>query len=208
MILNKRIELFISEFQFHSFCVISNRKTRELQILRRRRDFPNSKQCARTNVILAGKCGWRRQSTYSTTSFQLECRSGKNELSNVRNYIIQRSGEGLTSFNGDKRANFCGEKKYIEAFRGVYFRKQARKPKIKCRLRIVLVLESKALHFQTKTIQNHNLNSLTTSYVTHCICKNEANRCYRFQVRNRGRVNFTIIRMILPVINFCSSVDV
>ena len=34
-----------------------------------------------------------------------------------------------------KRVNFCGEKKYNKAFRGVYFREQARKLKIKCRLR-------------------------------------------------------------------------
>ena len=49
--------------------------------------------------------------------------------------MIQRSGEGFTSFNGNKRANFGGEKKYNEAFWGVYFKEQARKLKIQYRLR-------------------------------------------------------------------------
>ena len=33
--------------------------------------------------------------------------------------MIKRSGEGFAS-NGNKCANFCGEKKYNEGFRGVY----------------------------------------------------------------------------------------
>ena len=36
-------------------------------------------------------------------------------------FFILRSGEGLTSFDKAISANFSGEKKYIEAFRGVYF---------------------------------------------------------------------------------------
>ena len=36
-------------------------------------------------------------------------------------FIIYRSGEGFIPFNGYKRANFCGEKDYSEAFWGVYF---------------------------------------------------------------------------------------
>ena len=39
-----------------------------------------------------------------------KCCSGENKLSNVKNFIIKRSGEGFTSFNGNKRTNFCGEK--------------------------------------------------------------------------------------------------
>ena len=35
--------------------------------------------------------------------------------------IERSSGEGFTTFNGNKFSNFCGEKKYNEAFRGVYF---------------------------------------------------------------------------------------
>ena len=35
--------------------------------------------------------------------------------------IILRSGQGLTSSNKENSANFSGEKKYNEAFRGVYF---------------------------------------------------------------------------------------
>ena len=37
--------------------------------------------------------------------------------------IIERSSvESFTSFNGNKRSNFCGEKKYDEAFRVSIFR--------------------------------------------------------------------------------------
>ena len=46
---------------------------------------------------------------------------GGNEISNVRSFIILRSREGLTSFNIDNAAIFSKEKKYNEAFRGVYF---------------------------------------------------------------------------------------
>ena len=34
---------------------------------------------------------------------------------------ILESGEVLTSFNNDNSANFSGEKKWNEEFRGVYF---------------------------------------------------------------------------------------
>ena len=44
-----------------------------------------------------------------------------NHQNNVRSFIILRSREGLTSFNIDNSAIFSNEKKYIEAFRGVYF---------------------------------------------------------------------------------------
>ena len=50
-----------------------------------------------------------------------ECCNGGNKLSNVRSFIILRSGKGLTSFNKDNSTNFPGEKKYNEAFPGVYF---------------------------------------------------------------------------------------
>ena len=45
-----------------------------------------------------------------------ECRSGRNEISNVRSFTILRSGEGLTSFNIDNSANFSNEKKYLQSF--------------------------------------------------------------------------------------------
>ena len=58
-----------------------------------------------------GKTPKRR---HSTTSFsendQRECRSGGNKLSNVRSFIILRSGEGLTSFSINNRTDFFGEK--------------------------------------------------------------------------------------------------
>ena len=45
-----------------------------------------------------------------------------NKLSNVRSSVILRSGEDLTSFNGNNRTNFSdGEKKHKEAFWYVYF---------------------------------------------------------------------------------------
>ena len=37
--------------------------------------------------------------------------AGTRQLSNVRNFITYRSGGGFTFFNGNKRTNFCGEKK-------------------------------------------------------------------------------------------------
>ena len=36
-------------------------------------------------------------------------------------FSILQSGEVSTSFNNDNSANFSGDKKYNEAFRGVYF---------------------------------------------------------------------------------------
>ena len=49
------------------------------------------------------------------------CRSGGNELSNVRSFSILRSGERVTSFTNGNSAYFSGERKYNEEFRGVYF---------------------------------------------------------------------------------------
>ena len=42
-------------------------------------------------------------------------------LPRVRSLIILWSGERLTSSNKENSANFSGEKKYNEEFRGVYF---------------------------------------------------------------------------------------
>ena len=96
----------------------------------------------RTNVILAGKFGSRRQ---ATTSFsQQESRSGKKKLSNVRNFIIQRSGEGFASFNGNKRTNFVVKKSTMKLCRVSILREQARKLLV-----VVLVLESNALKCMT-----------------------------------------------------------
>ena len=41
--------------------------------------------------------------------------------------IIERSGEGFTSFNGNKLSNCCGEQNYNDAFRGVYFSRIGKK---------------------------------------------------------------------------------
>ena len=49
---------------------------------------------ARTDVIVTGHCKRHR---HSTTSFS-------------ENAIYERSGEGFTSFNGNKLSNCCGEK--------------------------------------------------------------------------------------------------
>ena len=54
------------------------------------------------------------------TSFS-ECRSGGKKLSDVRSFSILQLEEVLSSFNDDNSANFSGEKKYNEEFRGVYF---------------------------------------------------------------------------------------
>ena len=45
---------------------------------------------------------------------------GGNKLSNVRSFIILRSGEALTSYNKDNNVNFSSEKRCNEAFWGVY----------------------------------------------------------------------------------------
>ena len=47
--------------------------------------------------------------------------------------MIQRQGEGLTSFNGNKCANFCGEKSTMKLSDVFIFREKARKLKIKFR---------------------------------------------------------------------------
>ena len=62
---------------------------------------------AQTSVILAGKRGSRRQ---STTSFGENVeKSGGKKLSNVRSFIILRSGVGVTSFTKGNSANFSSE---------------------------------------------------------------------------------------------------
>ena len=43
------------------------------------------------------------------------------EILSFSTAIGRAHNQVLTSFNGNKRANCGGEKKYIEAFRGVYF---------------------------------------------------------------------------------------
>ena len=60
-----------------------------------------------TSVILAGKRGSRR---HSTTSFSENVETGENKISNVRSFIILRSGEGVTSFTKGNSANFSTEK--------------------------------------------------------------------------------------------------
>ena len=56
-----------------------------------------------TSVILAGKCG---SPGHSTTSY----RAGENKITNVRSFIIFRSGKRVTSFTLDNSANFSSEK--------------------------------------------------------------------------------------------------
>ena len=72
----------------------------------------------------------------------------KTSYRKVRGFIILRSGEGLTSFNKNNRANFSGEKKGNEAFRGIYFLRICEKYlKSNVVLVVVLVLESKGLYY-------------------------------------------------------------
>ena len=109
------------------------------------RAFPNTKQCMRANHHHFGGKMWQPSSAYH--EFQRACRGGENKLSNVTNFLIQRSGEGSTSFNGNKRAYFGGEKQYKEDFRGVYFREGRENVKLNAVLVVVLVFGSKALLF-------------------------------------------------------------
>ena len=71
---------------------------------------------------MAGKRGSRRHSTTSfSESVVVAGTSYQISVSNFRSFSILQSGEGSTSFNNDNSANFSGEKKYNEGFRGVYF---------------------------------------------------------------------------------------
>ena len=67
---------------------------------------------------MVGKHGSRR---HSTTSFSQRVVVAGGGLSNVRSFSILQSGEGSTSFKNDNSANFSGEEKYSEEFRGVHF---------------------------------------------------------------------------------------
>ena len=63
--------------------------------------------------------------------------------SNVKSFIILRSGQGLTSFSKKKRANFSGKKAEIKTFRGFYIFKEHVKSNIV--LVVVLFVGSKGL---------------------------------------------------------------
>ena len=93
---------------------------------------------------MAGKHGSLR---HSTTSFSQRVVVAGGGLSNVRSFSILQSGEGSTSFNNDNSANFSGEKKYNEKFRGVYLL-IIREKNLKSNLVlvVVLVLEHKGLY--------------------------------------------------------------
>ena len=70
--------------------------------------------------------------------FKRECRSGGNKLSNVKSFIILRSGEGLTSFSIINRTNFF-------KLSWMSFFENAQKLKSNLVHVLVLVLKSKAL---------------------------------------------------------------
>ena len=55
---------------------------------------------------MAGKRDSRR---HSTASFNKNVEVAEKKLSNVRSFIILRSGEGLASFNKENSANVSGE---------------------------------------------------------------------------------------------------
>ena len=86
---------------------------------------------ASTTVISAGKRDGRR---HSTTSFSENVVVAKTSYRNVRSYHL-RSGEGLTSFNKNNRANFSGEKSEMKLSGVSIFLAYAKKLKIKCRPR-------------------------------------------------------------------------
>ena len=82
---------------------------RDLQIIRRVKTSTttctrilSTKQCTRANQRRFGWKMWQPSSVYN--EFQRECRSSK--LSNVRSFIIFRSGEGITSFTKGNSVNF------------------------------------------------------------------------------------------------------
>ena len=70
---------------------------------------------------MAGKRDSRR---HSTASFNKNVEVAEKKLSNVRSFIILRSGEGLPSFNKENSANVSGEKKSTIKLSGIYRRKK------------------------------------------------------------------------------------
>ena len=71
------------------------------------------------------------------------------EVSQVLFSFLFRLGDGLTSFNQAKSANFFGVKMYNEAIRGVYYLRirEKRNCKLNLLLLVVLVLESKGRYY-------------------------------------------------------------
>ena len=70
----------------------------------------------------------------------------------MRSFSIFQSGEVLIFFINDNSANFSGEKKYSEEFRGVWFLTiPVKKFKSNLALVVALVLESKGLQQQQTT---------------------------------------------------------
>ena len=78
---------------------------------------------ARTNAILEGKCGSRRQSTTSFSENVVVVKAGYQILEILKFSIATGSGlnQVLTSFNGNKPANFGGQKSTMMLSGGVYF---------------------------------------------------------------------------------------
>ena len=92
--------------------------------------------------MLAGKRDSRR---HSTATFNENVVVAEKKLSNVRSFIILRSGEGLPSFNKENSANVSGEKKkYNKAFWNVYYSRVNFQSYLF--LVVVLLLESKGLY--------------------------------------------------------------
>ena len=71
------------------------------------------------------------------------------EVSQVLFSFLFLLGDGLTSFNLDKSANFFGVKMYNEAIRDVYYLRIREKKncKLNLLLLVVLVLESKGRYY-------------------------------------------------------------
>ena len=93
---------------------------------------------------------WRENVVASSVYYEFwrECRSGGKKLSNVRSFIILRSGEDVTSFTKGNSANFSSEngKMTLARVRGsLYFENKRKNLKSNLALVVVLVLESKGL---------------------------------------------------------------
>ena len=73
---------------------------------------------ARTSVILAGKCDSRR---HSTTNFSENVVVAKTSYQMLRILLLSDRERASPPFNGNKRTNFCGERKQNEAFHSFYF---------------------------------------------------------------------------------------
>ena len=104
----------------------------------------------------------------------LECRSGGNKLSNVKSFIILRSGEDVTSFTKGNSANFSVKNGKMKLSGESIFLEYAKKLKLNPVLAVVLVLEFNGLYYRIQRLasQIHAIPSI------HCSLQLQRSFCH------------------------------